>query len=299
MIDVINVTKKFGDFTAIQDLSFHVDKASVYGLVGYNGAGKTTLLKTLAGVYRADGGQVQINGESVFENVAIKQQLFYVPDDLFFKAHSNMNTMAKFYKGYYPNFNGDTFEKLASVFGLDRTKKINGFSKGMQRQAELVLGLATRPQILLLDESFDGLDPQKRNLVKNIVLEYMAEEEISVVISSHNLHELGDMCDHIGLINGKRLALDCSVDEMNASRCKYRVVFGRDVDENEFVSIPYKNFKKDGSIVSFTVSGDFDVIEREIQKLSPLVVEKFPLSVEEIFLEEMEGTDYDYAEIFK
>ena len=176
MIDVISVTKKYGDFTAIKDLSFHVEKASIYGLVGYNGAGKTTLLKTMAGVFKADSGEVRMFGDNVFDNPAVKQRVFYVPDDLYFKFNASMERMAKFYRNYYPKFSMSTFDKLSELFGLDKTKKINGFSKGMQRQAEMVLGMSTLPDILLLDESFDGLDPAKRNMAKKLLLEYMVEK---------------------------------------------------------------------------------------------------------------------------
>lgn len=166
MIEVIGVTKRFQDFTAIKSLSLKVEKSSIYGLVGYNGAGKTTLLKTIAGVYRADEGGVKIFGENVFDNAKVKQRLFYVPDDIYFEPNATIESMGKFYAGYYPRFNFDTMHKLSKVFGLDTKKSIRGFSKGMQRQAEIILGMSTMPEVILLDESFDGLDPAKRNLIK-------------------------------------------------------------------------------------------------------------------------------------
>lgn len=298
MIKVSNVTKKYGDFTAISDLSFKVGKASIYGLVGYNGAGKTTLLKVISGVFKPEGGQVEIFGENVYENPGVKQRLFYVPDDIYFKSNATMVKMAQFYKGYYPKFNETTFNNLAEVFELDKTKKINGFSKGMQRQAELVLGLATHPDILLLDESFDGLDPAKRNVVKKLVLEYVAEKECSVVISSHNLHELGDLCDHIGLINGKKIVLDTAVDEIGKNRFKYRLTFDRDVDLEDFKDFEVKNYVKDGKAVSFSLKGSKEENESKLKALNPLLIETFPLNIEEIFLEEMEGTGNDYSKIF-
>lgn len=298
MVDVINVTKKFGTFTALSELSFHVDKASVYGLVGYNGAGKTTLLKTIAGVYKPEGGEVRIEGEPVYENAKMKQRLFYVPDELYFQPYANMEKMARFYKGYYPKFNDTTFNNLTALFGLDKTKRLNSFSKGMQRQAEMVLGMATHPEVLLLDESFDGLDPAKRNMAKKLLLEYMAEKECAIIISSHNLHELGDLCDHIGLINGQRIVLDCAVDEMSGSRSKFRVVFDRDVEEKDFEGLDIRRFSKDGKIVTLTAHGNSDELEEKLRTMSPILLETFPLTLEEIFLEEMEGTDYDLTKIF-
>jgi ABC-type multidrug transport system ATPase subunit len=220
MVDVINVTKKFGSFTALSELSFHVDRASVYGLVGYNGAGKTTLLKTIAGVYKPEGGEVRIEGEPVYENARMKQRLFYVPDELYFQPYANMEKMARFYKGYYPKF------------------------------------------------------------------------------SDTNLHELGDLCDHIGLINGQRIVLDCAVDEMSGSRSKFRVVFDRDVEEKDFEGLDIRRFSKDGKIVTLTAHGDSDELEEKLRAMSPVLLETFPLTLEEIFLEEMEGTDYDLTKIF-
>lgn len=298
MVDVINVTKKFGSFTALSELSFHVDRASVYGLVGYNGAGKTTLLKTIAGVYKPEGGEVRIEGEPVYENAKMKQRLFYVPDELYFQPYANMEKMARFYKGYYPKFSDTTFNNLTALFGLDKTKRLNSFSKGMQRQAEMVLGMSTHPEVLLLDESFDGLDPAKRNMAKKLLLEYMAEKECAIIISSHNLHELGDLCDHIGLINGQRIVLDCAVDEMSGSRSKFRVVFDKDVEEKDFEGLDIRRFSKDGKIVTLTAHGDSDELEEKLRAMSPVLLETFPLTLEEIFLEEMEGTDYDLTKIF-
>ena len=298
MIEVIGVTKRFQDFTAIQNLSLKVEKSSIYGLVGYNGAGKTTLLKTVAGVYRADEGEVKIFGENVFDNAKVKQRLFYVPDDLYFEPNATIESMGKFYAGYYPRFSFDTMHKLSKVFGLDTKKSIRGFSKGMQRQAEMILGLSCLPKVILLDESFDGLDPAKRNLTKKILLDYMAEKECSIIISSHNLHELADMCDHIALINGQTIAMDCAVDDMNGTRCKFRLAFKNEVEREAFGDLKLKNFKKDGKIITFTVSENVEKAQEIINSLDPMLCERFPLSLEEIFLEEMEDTDYDFEQIF-
>ena len=254
MIEINNITKTFDDYTAIKDLSFTVGESSLYGLVGYNGAGKTTLLKIIAGVYLPDSGDVKLNGKSLFKHPELKTELFYVPDDIYFGLGSSINSMAKYYKGFHPNFCMETFKKLTELFGLDPKKKLIGFSKGMQRQAEMILGLSCLPKVILLDESFDGLDPAKRNLTKKILLDYMAEKDCSIIISSHNLHELADMCDHIALINGQTIAMNCAVDDMNGSRCKFRLAFAQEVDKADFEGINVKNFKKDGKIITFTVS---------------------------------------------
>ncbi len=298
MIEVKNVTKRFGSFTAIEDLSMSVGESSIYGLVGYNGAGKTTLLKTISGVYKADAGEILINGKNVFDSTVERQRLFYVPDDIYFEAYSTIQRMAKFYKGYYPAFSFDTLNKLCDVFGLDKNEKLNSFSKGMQRQAEMILGMSTNPDILLLDESFDGLDPAKRNLMNNMLVEYVADRGCSVIISSHNLHELTDICDHIALINGKKIVLDCCVDDISESRCKFRLVFNENKTEKDFSGFDLKKINIDGRIITVSIKGDADETENALMGMNPLLIERFPLTLEEIFLEEMEGSDYDFKEIF-
>ncbi len=298
MIEIREVTKKYGKFTAVDKLSMTVDKGSVYGLVGYNGAGKTTLLKTVAGIYRADGGSVTVDGVDVFDSADVKRRMFYVPDDLYFNYNSSIEKMAKFYAGYYPKFSFETLDKLCGVFKLDKTARINSFSKGMQRQAAMILGMSTLPEILLLDESFDGLDPAKRSLMNNMLIEYAADRECSIIVSSHNMHELTDICDHIALINGKRIVLDCSVDDISASRCKFRVVFADEKTREDFADFDIKRFDKDGKIVTLSLGGDPEENEKKLNAMSPLLVEKYPLTLEEIFLEEMEDTDYDFKEIF-
>ena len=298
MIEINSVTKKFGDFTAIENMSFKVENSSIYGLVGYNGAGKTTLLKTISDVYRADGGSITLDGKLIMDSKEQKERIFYVPDDIYFVANSTMDKMAKFYAGFYPKFNYETYGKLVEVFGLNPKKRLNGFSKGMQRQAEMVLAMSTRPDVLLLDESFDGLDPAKRALTRELIIEYAGETGASVIISSHNLHELENMCDHVGLINGKKLVINTSVDDMSASICKFRVIFNDKKDKEDFPGIDIKDFKRDGKIITMVVEGDYDEVEGKLGDMAPLLLEKYPLTLEEIFLSEMEDKSYDITKIF-
>ena len=298
MIEVNSVTKKFGDFIAIEDLTLKVDNTSVYGLVGFNGAGKTTLLKTISGVYKADKGEVLINGTNVFDSTVQRQKMFYVPDQIYFEPNSTIMSMAKFYSGYYPWFSFETLDKLCNVFGLDKKAKLHSFSKGMQRQAEMILGMSTNPEILLLDESFDGLDPAKRNIMNKMLIEYVADKNCSVIISSHNLHELVDICDHIALINGKKIVLDCCVDDLSDSRCKFRLVFNEEKTKEDFAKFNCTSINIDGRIITVSIKGDADEVEMQLNSLSPVLIERFPLTLEEIFLEEMEGSDYDFKEIF-
>ncbi len=297
MIEVKNLTKRFGSFIALQDISLTVENGTVYGLVGYNGAGKTTLLKNISGIYKPEAGEVLFDGENIFNNEKKKEEIFFMPDDLYFSPYANMKKMADFYNGYYKRFNYETFNKLVEAFGLDPKKRISGFSKGMQRQAEMVLALSTHPKLLLLDESFDGIDPQKRLLMKGLLKETIKENNTSVIISSHNLQELENLCDHIGIINGKKISITGAVDELSYGKTKFRLAFAREFTLEEFKNIKCDNLVKDGQLALFTVSGNTAEIEEQIKNLGPAVTEKISLSLEEIFMQEMEGNNYDYKSI--
>lgn len=299
MISVRNLTKQFGDFIALQDVSLNIEDGSVYGLVGYNGAGKTTLLKNIAGIYKPEKGEVLYDGENIFNNAKRKEMIFFMPDDLYFAPYANMKKMAEFYNGYYSGFNYSTFNRLTNLFGLDPKKRINGFSKGMQRQAEMVLALSTHPKLLLMDESFDGIDPQKRLLMKDLLKETIKNNNTTVIISSHNLQELENLCDHIGIINGKKVSITGAVDELSYGKTKFRLAFARDFTLEEFENINCENLVKDGQLALFTVSGNTQEVEEQIKQLNPAVTEKVNLSLEEIFLQEMEGTSHDFKSVNK
>lgn len=299
MIEFINVTKKFGDFTAVEDISFKVEPSSIYGLIGYNGAGKTTLLKTAAGIYKADGGNVLIDGQYSYDNDDVRRDLFYIPDDLYFPMNASIKSMAKFYADYHSNFSFKTLENLLSVFGLDPKKKIRGFSKGMQRQAEIILALASHPKYMLLDETFDGLDPQKKETTRKLFMEYMAESECSLIISSHNLSELADLCDHVGLINGKKLTMDCSVYDISQKYSKIRLIFDRDVTEDDFKDIQYKSLDIDGRVAMVIFKSNTEEQKQKLNALLPMAIDEYKLTMEEVFLNEMEEKKYDITKIFE
>ncbi|MCH5321421.1 MAG: ABC transporter ATP-binding protein [Eubacterium sp.] len=296
MIEIKNVTKKFGSFTAIENITFNIEKSSIYGLVGYNGAGKTTLLKTCAGIYAPEEGEVIIDGENVYDNGIIRSNIFFVPDDMYFPKGATLVKMKNFYKGYYENFSEKVFYKMASAMGLDINTNIQSFSKGMQRQAEIILAMATRPKYLFLDEVFDGIDPQKRNLCKNIFIEYMAETECSILMSSHNLQEVSDLCDHVALINGKSLALNVSVDDVSSAYKKYRLIFDRDVTAEDFAGINYKDITIKDRMVTIVVDSQLD--PQVFNALAPIHMDSVTLSLEEVFLNEMEDRKYDITSIF-
>lgn len=296
MIEIKNVTKKFGDFTAIENISFNIEKSSIYGLVGYNGAGKTTLLKTCAGIYAPEEGAVLIDGENVYDNGKIRNHIFFVPDEMYFPKRATLLKMKNFYKGYYENFSEKVFAKMAGAMGLSLTASIQSFSKGMQRQAEIILAMSTRPKCLFLDEVFDGIDPQKRNLCKNIFIEYMAETGCSILMSSHNLQEVADLCDHVALINGKSLKMNVSVDDVSNAYKKYRLIFDREITLEDFAGIAYKDITIDNKMVTITVDNNLD--PKVFEPLAPILTDSVTLSLEEVFLNEMEDRKYDISSIF-
>lgn len=296
MIEIKNLTKKYGSFTAIEDISFTVDKSSIYGLVGYNGAGKTTLLKTAAGMLKADDGEILFDGENIFDNGLVRSNLLYVPDEAYFIKGASLERMGKFYKDYYPNFSTKVFKNMTEAMGLDPKKNLGSFSKGMQRQAVVILALSTMPKYMLLDEVFDGIDPHKRNLCKKIFLEYMAETGCSIIMSSHNLQEISDLCDHVALINGKKLAMNVSVDDASNAYVKYRLIFDRDIDKSIFDGIENKGINIDNKFATIIVPSNFN--DNRLASLRPIHMDSVTLSLEEVFLNEMEDKDYDISKIF-
>lgn len=215
MIEVAGITKRFGSYTALDDISLTVEDGVVYGLVGYNGAGKTTLLKIVAGVYKPDAGTVHIDGVPIHDDRISHDSLFIVADEPYFLPQATPETMRSFYRGYYPNWSDEVYERMLALFGLDPVAKVAGFSKGMQRQLGILLGFATGVRTMLLDESFDGLDLGKRNLLKRLLKAYARERGASVILSSHNLRELEDAADHLGMVKGCRLTFDGSVAEVH------------------------------------------------------------------------------------
>ena len=296
MIEIKNITKKYGDFTAIEDISFNVEKSSIYGLVGYNGAGKTTLLKTASGIFKPESGEVLFDGENVYNNGEVRSKLIYVPDEVYFLKGASLERMAKFYKGYYPNFNDKVFKNMTEAMGLDSKKNIGSFSKGMQRQAEVILAMSTMPKYMLLDEVFDGIDPQKRNLCSKIFIEYMAETGCSIIMSSHNLQEISELCDHVALINGKKLAMNVCVDDASNAYVKYRLIFDRDIDASIFNGIENKGISIDNKLATIIVPSSYD--DGALASLRPIHMDSVTLSLEEVFLNEMEDKDYDISKIF-
>lgn len=298
MIEVRNVTKRYGKLTALENLSLKAEESSIYGLVGYNGAGKTTLLKIMMGIYKPENGKVLVDGENVYDNALARQTMVMVPDEIYFLPQASIADMSAYYKGFYPRWSDAVEQKLVKVFHLNEKERIARFSKGMQRQAAIVLALSTRPSYLLLDELFDGLDPVMRNTVRRLILEMIAGTETTVIISSHNLRELEDLCDHIGIINHRQIVYDNSIEALRAQKTRYRVALPHAASAEDFAAISLKDIVCTGQVATFIARESVADADDKLKSLSPVLVEKFPLTLEELFLDEMEAKVDDFTGLF-
>ena len=294
MIEVKGVTKSFDDFTALDNVTCNISEGCIYGMVGSNGAGKSTLLRVLAGIYKADKGEAVIDGLNVYENTYMKNKLVFVGDELFFLAGANMKTMAKFYSSIYDNFDMERFNELTKVFGLDASKGISNFSKGMKRQAAIILALSTRAKYMFFDETFDGLDPVMRNLVKKLICGDVAENNATVIVTSHSLRELEDLCDHLALLHKGGLVLDSDVFELKTSQFKVQVAFRDEFDESKFEGITITRYRQEGSVANMIVSGDRGKTMDIINAMNPVIFDVLPLTLEEVFTYEMEALGYTF-----
>ncbi len=291
MLEMRNVTKSFGDFKALDQLTMTVPKGSIYGLVGPNGAGKSTAIRCLLGVYRPEAGTVTMEGLPVYENPAQKCRIGSIPDDIFYFPSATLEEMRKFYKGIYPRFDDALFEKLFEVFQLPRKGQIRRFSKGMQKQAAFQLTICTRPDVLVLDEPVDGLDPVMRRQVWNLIMSDVAGREATVLISSHNLRELEDICDHVGIMDHGRMLLERSLADMQGGTHKLQIVG----EIPEGLEILHES--NSGRLKTLVVRGTAAQIEEKAQAAAPAYFDVLPLSLEEIFIYELGGVDYEVKNI--
>lgn len=292
MIEVRNVTKTFDGFKALNDLTLTVPKGSVYGLVGPNGAGKSTLIRHLSGAYRQDEGEVLINGTPVYENTEIKSKIAYIPDDLFFFQGSNVLDLKRMYMGVYPSYNHELFEKLSRLFNIDPKKPIRRLSKGMQKQAFFWVSLCTNPDVVVLDEPVDGLDPVMRRGVWQALMDIIAEQNITVLVSSHNLRELEDVCDHVGMMHRGKMLLERNLSELQDGIVKVQIAF-----ENDAPPLPAEfqvlHDSSIGRVKTLIVRGNASEITAKLKELNPILLDAIPLTLEEIFIYELGGDYYE------
>ena len=293
MIELINLTKKFGDFTAVNEVNSKIEDGCIYGLVGSNGSGKSTLLRLLSGVYYPDGGNISVDGFEVFNNPVLKSQIFYLPDSPYFFKNATIKEMAEFFEGLYPTFDRARFDHLKSVFPISTTDKIDNMSKGMQRQAALMLALSTNPKYLLLDEAFDGLDPVMRSVLKELLIDGIETNRMTVIIASHNLRELEDLSDHIALIHQGQLLFSDSLEDVRSNFHKIQAAFKVLPPEIKLHDLDIIKCEKMGSLLQMIIRGDETEIMQKINSLEPIFAESIEPTLEEIFIYEMEAVGYD------
>ena len=291
MLEMNHVTKTFGRFKALDDLSMTVPRGAVFGLVGPNGAGKSTAIRHLIGVYRPDCGEITLEGKPIYENSAVKERIGSIPDDIFFFPAATMEDMKKFYQGIYPKFDAALYEKLFDAFNLPRKSPLRRFSKGMQKQAAFQLTLCTRPDVLILDEPVDGLDPVMRRQVWSLILSDVAQYETTVLISSHNLRELEDICDHVGIMDHGKMLLQRSLADMQGNTHKLQIV--GEIPEG----LDVLHSSSSGRLNTLIVRGDAEAITARVSQARPAYFDVLPLSLEEIFIYELGGVNYEVKNI--
>jgi ABC-2 type transport system ATP-binding protein len=301
MIKVDSVSKNFDDVKSLCGVTLNIGDGSVFGLIGSNGSGKSTLLRIISGIYKASVGNVYVDDSIVYENPCVKEKIAYLSDDQYFISGGTIYDMMKLYQSVYPTFSQEKYKKYLTLFELDENRKLSTFSKGMQKQAAFLLGLACNTDYLLCDETLDGLDPMMRIIVRKIVASEVAERGITVIFASHNLNEIEDICDHVALLHKGKLLFEAGLDEIKTGIHKVQLSFNkesiadgkRQLEELDTVSLNQR-----GSLFTVIVRGDEKYIDDYMRSLNPVFVEFIPLTLEEIFIAEMEERGYEFNDKF-
>ena len=299
MLEIKNITKRFGEKTALENMSFTVPEGSVFGLIGSNGSGKSTLLRIISGVFKPDEGSAEIDGECTFENPAVKEKCFFISDYPYYYNNSTVDNLVKFYRDLYSTWDEEKYRKLCTIFPIGTKDRIVNMSKGMQRQAALMIALSVCPKYILLDEIFDGLDPVVRQLIKKLIMELVAENQTTVIIASHNLRELEDVCDHIGLIHKGGIILEKELDEAKLGIHRIQLILENEKDQEFLKELDLISMKNQGRMLMLTIRGDGQMIEEKIRAHKPVYFEMLPLTLEEVFISEMEAVGYDINNILE
>ncbi len=296
MIQIKDTVKRFDGFAALDGVTLTVPAGSVYGLVGPNGAGKSTLIRCLTGIYRQDEGSIAVDGEDVWENPALKARMAAIPDDWYYFLQSTVRDMMRFYRGFYPQFSVERYEKLKDVFGIDERRTIRHLSKGMQKQVAFWLALSCMPDVLVLDEPVDGLDPVMRRQVWSLVMGDVAQRGTTVLVSSHNLRELEDVCDHVGILDHGKVLLERSLAQLQDNMVKLQVVFPDGVSQVP-PELPVLHASRIGRIHTLIMRMNAQEAVDRLAAYSPLLADAVPLTLEEIFIYELGGADYAVKDI--
>ncbi len=294
MIQIREVSKNFGDVKAVNNLTLDIREGEVFGLVGTNGAGKSTLLRMLSGILRQDKGEIQIDGQNVYEAEDTKSKIFYVSDEAYFFANSTPKEVMQYYVHVYPEFDTGRFHKMMMQFGLDEKRRIHTYSKGMKKQLSVILGLSANTKYLLCDETFDGLDPVMRQAVKSLFASEICSRDFTPVIASHNLRELEDICEHVGLLHEGGILLSKDLEEMKFHIHKVQCVIPDDMRETQLLKdLEVLQYHRQGSLLMITARGTRTEIMQRVEMAEPIFCEVIPLSLEEIFISETEVAGYE------
>ena len=294
MIEIINAVKKFDSFTALDEVSLTIPTGTAYGLIGSNGAGKSTLLRVLSGVYSLDGGTATIGGSGIYDNAVTKSKVFFINDETVQFNTYTLKELKKMYKLFYENFSEELFWSLRDVLQLPLDRKLSTFSKGMKRQASLIFGIAAKTDYLFLDEVFDGLDPTMRILVKKMLADAMAAEKLTVILSSHNLREIDELCDAAGLIHKGKLVFNRQLGDIKGNIHKIQTAFDTPVTKADFPDIEIMQFEASGSIVHIIAKGEPEELRAKMNARNPKLLDILPLTLEEVFIYELEVLGYEY-----
>ena len=297
MIEVVNLTKAYGKYKALDGLNLHVKQGSVFGLLGPNGSGKTTLIKHLVGVFENETGTVKIDGKDVFDNAEVKGEIIYIPDDVFFFSQYSILETANFYASLYPNWSWERFETLKQAFPIDVKRRVTKLSKGMQKQVAFWLSICARPKVMILDEPVDGLDPVMRKKVWNLVLQDVVEYGTTVLVSSHNLRELEDICDHVGIMFNGKMMIERELDNMKSDIHKLQLAYAGKIPEKILDAESILHQTQSGSVIQYIVRGDRTTIINKVRGTNPVILDILPLSLEEIYIYELGGKGYEINNI--
>lgn len=297
MIKITNLNKTFGNKKVLENLNCNIQTNSIYGLIGANGAGKSTLLRIINDVYRKDSGSVLIDGEEVENNEKLKQRLAFLPDDLYLIQGYTLKDMAKYYEAMYDKFDMKYVEELAGILKLDLNTKLDSFSKGMKRQCALICVLATNADYMFFDETFDGLDPVVRNLMKKILAKHMANQNATIIMTSHNLRELEDICDNLGVLYKGGVLFESDIDTLKTKMFKVQISLKDEFSEETFKDLNPISFKKVGSVATIIFKENKEVVEEKLKEMKPVILDFLSLTLEEIFIYEMEVIGYEFNQV--
>ena len=299
MIEIKNISKSFGSLLALDNVSATIAEGHVFGLIGTNGAGKSTLLRALCGILKAHQGEILVDGQAVYENLEAKSKIFYISDDQYFFPNGTPMDMVNYYRSFYPAFDMERFNNLLQVLQLDSDRRINTFSKGMKKQLSVILGICSGCKYLLCDETFDGLDPVIRQAVKSLFIKEIEERGLTPIIASHNLRELEDICEHVGLLHKGGILFTQDLEDMKLGIFKLQCVFRSEADA-ELLKAQFKTLQEErrGSLLTFTMRGSSEQLDTFMASLNPVFYERLPLSLEEIFISETEVQGYDFSNLY-